>query len=385
MSEYQYYEFQAVDRALSREEMGQLRAISTRATITPSSFVNDYHYGNFKGNAWKMMEQYFDAFLYLANWGTRELMLRVPRRMLAIDTVRRYIDNEFAQAEERGEHVILAFRSEDDEGDWEEDGSGRLASLIPLRGELAAGDHRMLYLAWLLAVQQGDVEDEVPEPPVPPGLGRLTGAQGAFATFLRVDEDLIRAAAERSAEPVPEPDAAALRAWISALPDAEKDEMLVRVAEGDTNGVRLDLVHGCAGPIQNDDTAAREPRTAGELLARADEVEAERRRDEAERAARARARREQEQAAARELYLSELTGRDEELWSRINVLVATKRAGAYDEAVALLRDVRDLAIREGRASDADARLFAFREQHASRTALLRRMETAGLRVTDSRS
>jgi hypothetical protein len=29
------------------------------------------------------MERYFDAHLYLANWGTRELMLRLPKRVLA--------------------------------------------------------------------------------------------------------------------------------------------------------------------------------------------------------------------------------------------------------------------------------------------------------------
>jgi hypothetical protein len=50
MSEYQYYEFQAVDRPLTQEQMSELRAYSSRAQITPSSFVNVYHWGSFKGN-----------------------------------------------------------------------------------------------------------------------------------------------------------------------------------------------------------------------------------------------------------------------------------------------------------------------------------------------
>src|SRR3990172_11206452 len=41
MSEDQYYEFQAIDRPLTAEEMGELRSFSTRARITPTSFVND--------------------------------------------------------------------------------------------------------------------------------------------------------------------------------------------------------------------------------------------------------------------------------------------------------------------------------------------------------
>jgi hypothetical protein len=48
MSEYQYYEFQTVDRPLTPQEMADLRAISTRATITPTQFQNVYSYGDLK-------------------------------------------------------------------------------------------------------------------------------------------------------------------------------------------------------------------------------------------------------------------------------------------------------------------------------------------------
>jgi hypothetical protein len=42
MSEYQYYEFQAIDRQLTVKEMAELRSYSTRARITATSFINDY-------------------------------------------------------------------------------------------------------------------------------------------------------------------------------------------------------------------------------------------------------------------------------------------------------------------------------------------------------
>lgn len=77
MSEYRYYEFQAIDRPLTAKQMDELRSYSTRARITPTSFVNDYAWGNFKGNQDAWMENYFDAFLYLANWGTHVLKLRL--------------------------------------------------------------------------------------------------------------------------------------------------------------------------------------------------------------------------------------------------------------------------------------------------------------------
>ena len=43
MSEYQYYEFQAVDRPLTEEMQQGLRRISSRAHITPTGFVNVYN------------------------------------------------------------------------------------------------------------------------------------------------------------------------------------------------------------------------------------------------------------------------------------------------------------------------------------------------------
>lgn len=40
MSEYQYYEFQAIDRPLREADQAALRALSTRARITATSFTN---------------------------------------------------------------------------------------------------------------------------------------------------------------------------------------------------------------------------------------------------------------------------------------------------------------------------------------------------------
>lgn len=82
MSEYQYYEFQAVDLPLTPDQMSEIRACSSRARITPGSFVNVYNFGNFKGNPDKWMEAHFDAFLYMANWGSRRFMLRLPKRQV---------------------------------------------------------------------------------------------------------------------------------------------------------------------------------------------------------------------------------------------------------------------------------------------------------------
>ncbi len=44
MSEYQYYEFQALDKPLTKQQQKELRSLSSRAEITATSFVNEYNY-----------------------------------------------------------------------------------------------------------------------------------------------------------------------------------------------------------------------------------------------------------------------------------------------------------------------------------------------------
>ena len=131
MSEYQYYEFQAVDKPLTEKDMQALSDLSTRAQITPTSFVNEYNYGDFSGDPLKLVAKYFDAFLYVANWGTHWFMLKVPRHLVDVDLVNKYCPGESAVIHEKGNHLIFEFTSETEDYEWEE-GEGWLSSLISL-------------------------------------------------------------------------------------------------------------------------------------------------------------------------------------------------------------------------------------------------------------
>jgi hypothetical protein len=177
--------------------MAKLRRCSSRAQITPSSFINVYNFGDFKADLKKWVQEYFDAFLYMANWGTRWFMLRVPKKLLDADALSIYSAGEALSLRTHRDDVILSFRSENDERQWAE-GEGWLGSLLPSRSELMQGDHRSLYLGWLLGAQQGDLQQATLEPPVPPGLSDLVPSLVSLADFLGIDEDLITAAAEQS-------------------------------------------------------------------------------------------------------------------------------------------------------------------------------------------
>jgi len=63
MSEYQYYEFAAIDKPLNEKDMKALRNLSTRAQITPTSFVNEYNWGDLKGDPLKLVEKYFESLV----------------------------------------------------------------------------------------------------------------------------------------------------------------------------------------------------------------------------------------------------------------------------------------------------------------------------------
>ncbi len=267
MSEHQYYEFLAIDRRLTPEQMRDLRACSTRATITPTSFVNHYNFGDLKASPEDWMRRYFDAHLYFANWGTRVVMLRLSRKAIDTRLVKRYCGGGSASARSAGQHVVLTFQIDPEEGNDEGDCAGLLSSIASIRDELASGDHRALYLGWLLRLQHKEIKDTLPEPPCPPGLGKLSPALEAFADFLYIDRALIDAAAEGSAA-IAVPSLAAMKRLVRALSSRDKERLLVRVAQGEGREVGARLLRS----LPSTSPKRRTARTGGHLQERSEEI-----------------------------------------------------------------------------------------------------------------
>jgi hypothetical protein len=280
VSEYQYYEFVALDRPLTAEEMAELRSISTRAQITPTRFFNEYQWGDLKADPAELLARYFDVHVYFANWGTRRLMFRLPLHAVDLDDLRACVPGGPVTLTVTGDHVVLDLWSETEEPEeeWFEDGQ-LLASLTPLRAELLRGDRRVAYLAWLLAVQAGELDPDTPEPPVPHGLDAPSASLAALTGFLRVDRDLLAAAAEAGVEDPGELDR--FRSWVERLPAQEQQRWLLRAADN------LDLAVGAAllGEFRrtHPPLAADQGRTVGQVLDRAEERRAERRRESIKR------------------------------------------------------------------------------------------------------
>jgi hypothetical protein len=378
MSEYQYYEFQALDRPLTPEQISRLRAFSSRAQITPSSFVNVYNWGDFKGNPRQWMEQYFDAFLYFANWGSRRFMLRLPKRLLDPKTAASYCGGQNLSCRQKDDHVILCFEAELEDYEWDE-GKSWLASLVPIRSDLMGGDHRAMYLGWLLAVQFQEIRDDAPEPPVPPGIGKLNAALDCLADFLGIDADLIAAAAERSPEEhVSTLTRKEIGEWVRTLPSADKDAIVVRLIDADDPHLSAEVRQRATFEISGRRSDERTGRTAGEILARAEILAAERKKKEAERRARDKAVREQAEAEERKKRLEALSGRENELWSTVDKLIATKQPKRYDQAVSLVQDLHDLAEFQGKGRDFKFRMVALQRANSGKSTLMERFRKAKL-------
>jgi hypothetical protein len=266
--------------------------------------------------------------------------------------------------------VVLDMTSNEEGGYWEE-GEGWLDALLPLRSDLMSGDLRALYLGWLAALHyEGD--DEALEPPVPPGLGKLSPALKKLVQFLWLDSDLVKVAAAGAAKaPSAGPSSEELAAWIHKMPVSDKDDLLKQVAEDNAVAVRAELLRrfrqAWKAGRPKASAAAGPRRTFGELLAAAEGHAEEGRVREVEAAARARAE-----------QLDALAARESQVWREVESLIETKKPKEYARAVELLKDLRDLGERQGRQAETAGRIRELRQRYSNRSSLKRLLDEAGL-------
>ena len=375
LSEYQYYEFQAVDRPLDEADREALRALSSRARITATSFTNHYDWGDFKGDPIALMERWFDLHLYLTNWGTRELTIRLPKRLVDRSGLDSFLDGcRLAEVLESGENLILDILDDSEPGDedWE-DGSGWLAALAPLRADLLSGDLRLLYLLWLAEVEIGDRKDDETEPLS--GIGPLTGALRAFAEFFRIDPDLVEAASEAHAGIMHgDLPADAIRAVVAAIPEDEKTDLLRRLVEGDPHvGAEIQRhARTAASPADSAMPATR--RTVSDLRRRAAAIREGREAAEAEQREAERLRQEREEKEAQRARHRHLRRKGEAVWDEIEHEIDRRNASGYGRAAGLLSDLKVLTDEDGAAAAFIDRLNELRLRHSRKWQFIKRLE-----------
>jgi hypothetical protein len=376
MSVYQYHEWQSVDRVLTPEEQAEVESLSSHIDVSSSRAVVTYHWSNFRHDPKRVLLDYFDAYFYMANWGTLRLMFRFPKELIDEAAITSYLLAEFVSLRTQGEYQVLEleFNPEYSEG-WMEAESG-LSGFIRLRDDLIEGDYRLLYLAWLKAmtISAGWVDDhgyEMPysehEPPVPPGLKKLSPSLQHFADVFELDPFLVQAAAEASDSP----NASArinYRELVPRMSREESDAFLADMAErkaGVAPALRKRLL---AFLPEQKRARTKKPRTLQQLLQRAEELE----QDEQKRL--------KEKARKKHIAeMKELAAREEQAWQEVDQLLDHGRriASVYDEATARLKKLEQLSEFKRTEHIFQMRVRAMPEKYTKRQALIRRWKKQG--------
>src|SRR5215472_12613011 len=122
MSEFQYIGFRAVEKPVSDKDLEYMRQQSSRAEITPWSFDNEYHFGDFRGDAEGMLRRGYDIHLHYANFGIRKLLIRLPHNLPSTPGASLYFTEEGLEflKDKRGQGGILSIDPCHEPGDQEE-------------------------------------------------------------------------------------------------------------------------------------------------------------------------------------------------------------------------------------------------------------------------
>ena len=374
MSEYQYHEWQSIDRLLTPEEQSAVNGLSSHIEVSPSRAVLTYNWGSFRHDPKKVLLQYFDAYFYLANWGSLRLMFRFPKGVLNQAEIERYCDGEYVSLETFGEYQVLVIDfSPEDGGEWVEEANGTLSDFIHLREDLLQGDYRSLYLAWLKANNYlpDDSEDEESEeydlePPVPPGLKKLSPALRNFVQVFEIDPFLVQAAAEASSD-LSDPLAINYRDLVARLSRSEADDFLVRLAEGD-GGVKIALRKRLSEFVPKETFQAAQQRPLQRLLKRAEQMQ--------------KAEKEHQAQEAQKRHIAEmqaLAQREPQIWKQVDDLLENGRkiASVYDEATGFLEKLKQLADFQETRDTFFSHVRGLASKYSSRSSLMDRWKKRG--------
>ena len=375
MSEYQYYEWQRLESHLTMDEQNAVDALSSHIEVSGMQASVSYNWGDFKYDPVKVLAKYFDAYLYFSNWGSYDLAFSFPKGLIDAAALEIYFDEEHINIREIEGKLVLKFEKNDEDGyggDYEE--QNHLSTLARLRDDIIQGDHRMLYIAWLNAMtEQADWYEEDdpdnfyndPEPPVPVGLNELSLPLRTFMDAFEIDPFLVAAAAERSPRLVPLKKTA-FDSAISKLSRQEANEFLLKIANAESGAVAA-LGQKLRSFDEPTAKAQSEPRTIGELLQRAEELEEiERKRAVEER---------HKNHIAR---MKKLEKEEPQLWLDVErILAGGTKASLYDEATAILGRLHELAEYKGEESRFKMQIRRFAKPYKRRRALIERWERKG--------
>jgi len=374
VSEYQYVTFRAIDAPVSKADLAFMRNQSSRAEVTPWSFRNEYHFGDFHGATAKMLRRGYDIHLHYANFGIRKLCVRLPHGLPDSETASSYFEDESFDIEydDRGNGGILTIAPYHEPGDLDElwDIEPMFERLIPLREEIMQGDLRPLYLAHLvIGMDCNHDPEEWIEGPVPAGLANLTDAQHALAEYYSIDKEVLAAAAEAS-DPLRAGDDTGnpYVQWLGGQPAATKDAWLAAWMDGSDISIRRKILAQFKSeqPADSRWPTAKSSRTMAQLLARAEQIHADLKRKADARAARKRAG-----------LLAKMAENPAPYLDKSEQLIKGRSGDTYRKAAQLLADLREAVANTGQKDLAEKQARKLKDKNPTLHLLTRALRDKG--------
>lgn len=201
MSEYQHYEFHAIDKPLSSEDMNSVRQMSSRVQLSSRKAVFTYSYSDFRYDEEEVLVDYFDFMLYISNWGTKRIMIKFPLELVDYEFLKKYrisVLSDYAQdirVLKRDENVILDINYNEEDGlGWIDEGEYGY-DFLNIRSEIMRRNYRSLFVIWLRFLEDlyksrdYDPDYSFEAKLIPSNLLHLSSSAYAAKEFYEVNED----------------------------------------------------------------------------------------------------------------------------------------------------------------------------------------------------
>ncbi|WP_194090384.1 hypothetical protein [Vibrio hibernica] len=368
MSEYQYYQFERLEGVLDAKARQELRAISSRAEISATSFQVYYTYSDLKAEPSELMSKYFDIGFYYADWGSIDAYIKLPVGTIPDALLGFSSDELYVRQNDEWQLLVFSLEEYDDYFD-DEQADDFFQYLAALRSELIQGNWRLVYFMWLRAL---DCNDELEKTPlIQFDFECFSEELQAFAVQYDIPLALVKALAMVLNE---QPSHQAKQtqfqfdAWLHNLSEAEKDTLLRTLFEQGQLTRHQALALTRKEPANKDETY-QYWLTPGLIIPYIEQAQSQLQQEQAEVLAKKLAI----EKAEKEKALTDIYNQRERCWQQAQEQANRSCASGYDEASRYLHQ-----LFEAYQFKADVPAFKqsfkrFVTTNSSRKALLKRL------------
>jgi len=244
MSEFQYLEFQSIDKPLSTSDRAAVDKLSSRGNVSANRAIFTYSYSDFRHDVEDVLLNYFDAFLYLSNWGTKRLMLKLPKKLVDYKTIKQYeieVESDYLNGltiYKKSKFIIIDISfTEDEAGWWIDEDESWLSDLKGIRSDLLNEDYRSLFIIWLHAIRMKHLYEDIAvdftiaQKMIPGNLKKLNPSLKTLIDFFEVDMNWINGISKYSKEIKKSSNTHLIPNLLASV----KDDYLLRLINGESN------------------------------------------------------------------------------------------------------------------------------------------------------